>query len=155
MPDHPDCMKSENWLGYVYEHRIIAEDFMGRRLTAKEEVHHLNGIRDDNNPSNLLVLESSQHTKLHNWMKENGIENTGKSKIMSTSKKCKTCGDAISKESKAFCSIDCMNTHRRSKIPPREELEKLRINNNLSQISKIFNVSATSVRKWLDMYGLE
>lgn len=38
---------------FVYEHRYAMETKLGRKLKEGESVHHINGIRDDNNPDNL------------------------------------------------------------------------------------------------------
>lgn len=51
---------------YALEHRVVAEQKIGRPLHAGEVVHHINGVRDDNRPENLEVLTSvAEHRKLH------------------------------------------------------------------------------------------
>ena len=63
MPMHPEA----NNRGYVYEHRIIAEEKIDRRLKKGEVVHHKNGIRWDNNAENLEVMDRIKHSKLKNY----------------------------------------------------------------------------------------
>lgn len=67
-PDHPDAPKS----GYIMEHRLVMERIMGRRLSRHEEVHHINEVRDDNRPENLVVMTKSEHMSLHAKQKTGG-----------------------------------------------------------------------------------
>ena len=60
-PEHPEA----NTRGFCYEHRIIAEQQIGRRLAHNEVVHHKNRIRWDNRPSNLEVMDRIEHGKLN------------------------------------------------------------------------------------------
>jgi hypothetical protein len=47
--------------GYVYEHRLVAEQMLGRPLRPEEEIHHKDGNKQNNDPSNLQVMPSSYH----------------------------------------------------------------------------------------------
>lgn len=56
MPDHP---RASSYTGRVREHIVVMEKILGRHLTAGEEVHHKNGVRNDNRPENLELWNKS------------------------------------------------------------------------------------------------
>jgi len=58
----------------VLQHRWLMEKYIGRPLTKKEFVHHLNGDKQDNRIENLILLDSALHSKNHrSTVKKNKI----------------------------------------------------------------------------------
>lgn len=65
-------------------HRHIMEEFLGRKLSSNEVVHHKDGNKLNNNIDNLEVLTRSEHLKKH--YKEIGGKNNQFKKIYNLDK---------------------------------------------------------------------
>ena len=49
-----------------HTHRVVAEQVIGRPLLPGEVVHHIDGNKRNNDPSNLMVFASqSEHARYH------------------------------------------------------------------------------------------
>lgn len=75
MPDHPNS----DHRGRVYEHVLVASKALGKAIPKGAVVHHVNGLRGDNRPENLVICENEAYHKLiHARMKARGMDTKGK-----------------------------------------------------------------------------
>ena len=59
--DHPRSIGN----GYVPEHVLVMEKHLGRYIPLGEDVHHINGDKQDNRIENLEVMKHDEHTTYH------------------------------------------------------------------------------------------
>ena len=135
MPEHPNARSN----GTVLEHRLMAEKKIGRILTKKETVHHIDGDKCNNNLDNLMIFKTSaDHSAFHRgvaalkdgdvWYCPNKGHNTELCPICCINYKYK----------QADMCIECWNKFQNANIkrPSREVLkEKIRTSSFL-QIGK-------------------
>ncbi len=112
-PDHPRASRAR-----VAEHILVAEQMLGRSLAKGEEVHHIDFDKQNNDPSNLLVVTASEHQKYHpqdrNWV----------------TMTCEECGTTFEvkpsrarpkdpKDQRKYCSLECRYKAWGRKMHPR------------------------------------
>lgn len=61
-PKHPNS----NEKGYVQEHRLVVENFIGRYLTREEVIHHIDTNKENNKIDNLMLFSTQKkHMQFH------------------------------------------------------------------------------------------
>ena len=110
--EHPNASKH----GYVLYHRVVIENHLGRILNHNEVVHHIDGNKFNNDISNLRLMDSKQHVKLHL------MQDRGRKYVLL---KCPECGKEFElahnlsflckKGSCSFCSRKCSGSFSRKK----------------------------------------
>lgn len=144
----------------VYEHRVKAEEKLGRQLKPKEVVHHIDSNRQNNELWNLMVFRTqADHTRHHN-LKHMGvlvrhIDGTyscekSKNHYSLRQRTCQQCGMKFrSKERDAiFCSESCRH-RRKSKNPfTKLQLHKAVWDKPCVKIAIELNCSDRAIGKW-------
>lgn len=70
----PDHKYSKTRSGWIYEHRAVVEDFIGRGLMTGECIHHLDEDKTNNKIENLMLFSSNQkHSSFHIKIKRFGF----------------------------------------------------------------------------------
>lgn len=65
-PEHDRAVR-----GYVLQHILVWEKEHNKKLPEGYVIHHLNGIKYDNRPENLLAVPRSKH---HNWLVNSALQ---------------------------------------------------------------------------------
>ena len=139
-PKHPRARVN----GYVYLHRLVMENRLGRHLASHEIVHHKDGNRKNNADGNLELTTRKGHTHFH------------RGRLMP--KHCPICRKsfqpAMSKSK--YCSSECQHkAQRRTTWPSKSKLSGLLKKQTLQQIALHFGVSGGAVAKWCVQYDIQ
>ena len=148
MPEHDRAFDN----GCVYEHILVAEEILGRRLNDGECVHYKDLDRTNNSKDNLMIFKTiSDHTSFHNgsnihldgdvWVAEH-INNI-----------CPLC-NKNNKSLKAEMCMECSLKERALNIPSKDEVENLIYKMPFTKIGELYGVSDNAVRKWCKKYNL-
>lgn len=159
----PHTLPRKNYDGYVYEHILVAERLLGRKLTSDEVVHHLDGDRSNNRPENLLVLLRSQHVRLHAWLNSVTITEKCSENPVNCRKPhvalCLSCRKPLPPHHSKYCSAKCAGKHKTDakniERPVQQVATKLAEVGSLEACGKYYGVSGNAIKKQLLKYNID
>lgn len=121
----------------IYYHRHVMSVYLGRWLTYKEHVHHKDGIKINNDVSNLEILSHEEHAALHSG------KNTEVFKCVRCQKEFE---DSPSRKRK-YCGYECFKLSTKKLDISKEDLEILIWNLPYTKIASKFGVSDNAIKK--------
>ena len=130
--------------GKVYHHRHVASVKYGRWLKTDEHVHHINEIKTDNDPENLLVVTQEEHQRIHKPCSRTEIA-------------CPECKLVLIQpwDGSVYCSAECFGLSTRKFNPSREEMLELVRTTPATKIAEKFGVSGSAVKKRCKIMGIQ
>jgi hypothetical protein len=143
--------------GLVYEHIVVAEKKLGRKLRDGEAVHHEDENRHNNSEDNLFIFATADD---HNRFHATGVRLLVDDYYISPPilKDCECCGKSFKTTTShdgTFCSTECSSkSQRRTERPTKEELYEMIKTKSFIQIGEYYGVSDNAIRKWCKAYEL-
>jgi len=127
--NHPKSIK-----GYYYEHILVIENHIKRKLKPNETVHHINEIKNDNRIENLFLCSRQEHDKAH------GMKTVSQYRLFShwISKQCTKChknfyGPPHIIKNRKRCGVNC---------------KPIRVDKTCGYCDTIFRVPLYSYDQW-------
>jgi hypothetical protein len=123
--------------GRIYYHRHIASIKINRWLLKDEHVHHIDGDKLNNDPSNLEILTRQEHAKLH---KPTNYKTIG----------CGFCKTLFlqNTNNEKFCSRKCSTSFLvKDKTITKEVLDELIPKTSWRDLGKMFGYSDNGIKK--------
>lgn len=170
----PDYKSPNSRNGFIPEHIYIAEtEILHRPIKSDgklggtgELVHHINMIKHDNRPENLMVFHTkSDHSRYHAMMNKGLVpivkqldDGTWICEAEDRDIPCAYCGRMFTpKTAKAkYCCSQCLQLSQRVvERPSKKELKQLMLEFNIEEIAEIYGVTGNGVRRWCQYYNLK
>lgn len=140
MPDRDDVIGTS---GCVYEHILVAESILGRRLLPGETVHHKDRNRANNSPENIMVFKTNaDHVRFH----KTGIAVLDGDVYVSPENKnfCVDCGKEIGLNSTRCAECQLVFRSRNIEnnlIKNKDKIYEMALNNKkVKEIAEYFNL---------------
>jgi len=96
-PPHPSGMKlGDRKKRYIYLHRAVLEQKLGRYLKQHEQAHHKDENKKNNHHSNIELINRGEHQRQHAIERGLGKYDRAKAKKKRESKKSKKASQSIS-----------------------------------------------------------
>jgi hypothetical protein len=170
--------------GYVYYHRYVASNKIGRWLTSDEHVHHIDGNKTNNDPNNLMIVDKHEHPSIESYRIFGNIEMlhciicgniiniksenflcvqcfmktnpeiSGEYKDYYFGKRCDICNRLISNENSVGICDVCCRKAKRLFDPNKEELELLVWQFPTTKVAEMFGVSDKAIDKRCKILGI-
>lgn len=158
MPEHPKSTKK----GWIQEHRVVAEQIVGRILKPEEVVHHIDENTTNNNVNNLMVFATSNdHAAYHGGREIYEIDSVWYALPKEHKpKQCEICGKIFIpkwESTQRFCCKRCQNKSQiRITTESLRELQELLIDNggNFLETARQLNVTGNAIVRRLKRAGL-
>jgi len=138
--------------GWVYVHRLKAEEKLGRPLSDTECVHHIDGNKLNNNINNLMVFKTIADHSAYHMGADIRMEGDVYVALPNKNNICPICEKY--KDNAAKLCVECYKKERKLGIPSRDKLKELIYEYSFIYIGQLYGLSDNAVRKWCKQYNL-